>query len=76
MARSVNCDWKDCTEQMPNPFDDNYVTVMVTVGKGAGTRSLRRDLCTTHVSELADMLNAELVVDAPVPQQKPVDVTS
>ncbi len=69
MARSINCDWKDCSEQMPDPFDDDYVTIMVTVGKGQGTRSLRRDLCETHVAELADMLDAAIVVDDPVPKQ-------
>ncbi len=76
MGRQTVCDAKNCETVISDPNDDTYVTVMVTVGKGAGTRSLRRDLCSEHVAELADMLDAAIVVDVPVPERKPVDVTS
>ncbi len=70
MARAINCDVKDCTTQMPNPFDNDYVTIVVTIGKGV-TKTLRRDLCDEHITELADFLNAELRLTVPVPQPEP-----
>ena len=68
MARAINCDARGCTLQIPDPNDDDYVTIVVTVGKGM-TRSLRRDLCEDHVIELTGFLNAELVPNVPVPKQ-------